>query len=340
MLRNPTYPRYAAIGARQLAPHQLKLCENIGVYMARAGWILHTGAAPGADQTYARGALRVGGRVVFHLPWPKYEQEFFRRMPSKYKPNIKLKVLNSKTYDKNYDREAFESVRLFHPKYSALKRGVIALHARNYSLIFPEKAGVVFTVAFPLDEKGGTMQGVRICEGMDITCVRLDQLTIDQAKDKINYLVQGFSPGGLRYSNSLYFDQVFPEVDSTLFPIEQGRTIIRQQAHRPEGAVCPCCGQVALVKSVPVTRAIVSSLYRLKEYQDSKLKYDYVISERIAQLMEKWKLIDKTEAKWMVTEKGSQFITGKIKIPKYAFLYMGTCIGYSDERVNVRDIKV
>ena len=47
---------YAGIGARKTPVYILSIMGTIGEYLAEKGWILNTGAAPGADQAFAEGA--------------------------------------------------------------------------------------------------------------------------------------------------------------------------------------------------------------------------------------------------------------------------------------------
>jgi hypothetical protein len=53
--------------------------EALAARLARAGLTLRTGASPGADQAFARGAARAGGAVELYLPWPSFESAFLAR---------------------------------------------------------------------------------------------------------------------------------------------------------------------------------------------------------------------------------------------------------------------
>jgi hypothetical protein len=66
-------PSYAGIGSRSAPPAILAQMESIGARRARLGWVLRTGASPGADQAFQRGACGAAGAVELYLPWPDFE---------------------------------------------------------------------------------------------------------------------------------------------------------------------------------------------------------------------------------------------------------------------------
>lgn len=161
---------YAGIGSRKLSNTEQSLCHSIGFWMAERGWTLHTGAAEKADQSFAEGAFAGGGKVVLHLPWRTYEQDWVCRASAL---GAEIQVL-----PRNHTA-AFNSVPQFHPNPNALTRGMRALHARNF-LIISQSA---FIIAWPIvtwpavkanKNLGGTGQGIRIAEGLHKTVIRLD----------------------------------------------------------------------------------------------------------------------------------------------------------------------
>ena len=77
---NPRAARpYAGIGSRGTPAEVLALIEAIAVRLAGEGWVLRTGASPGADQAFYRGALTGGGSVQLYLPWPGFEATAWER---------------------------------------------------------------------------------------------------------------------------------------------------------------------------------------------------------------------------------------------------------------------
>lgn len=177
---------YAAIGSRSLSPLQIALCRKVGVVMAQKGWTLHTGAAQGADQAYAVGALTAGGRVMLHLPWDTYERKWVAEARSRFPSKVRSQAVESSPHY----HKAESSVFVFHPAAEHLSRSVILLHARNYNIICPsgDDQAVGFVVAFPGPRGGGTIQGVRVADCLGVPVVRLDKVTIPEAKQQIESL--------------------------------------------------------------------------------------------------------------------------------------------------------
>jgi hypothetical protein len=66
---------YAGIGSRETPPGVLRLIESIAERLAASGLVLRTGASPGADQAFYRGARAARGRAELYLPWPGFQAE-------------------------------------------------------------------------------------------------------------------------------------------------------------------------------------------------------------------------------------------------------------------------
>lgn len=157
---------YAGIGSRRLSESQLEMCREVARRAAAAGWRLHTGAAVGADQAFAEGAIGVGGAVTLHLPWWSYKKAWvdWARVRSAL-----VFVL------RDDDREAWDSVAL-HPAAPRLSRGARALHARNLCII----RDCAWVAAFPIldsyGHRGGTGQGILLAEKRGIPILDLSTL--------------------------------------------------------------------------------------------------------------------------------------------------------------------
>lgn len=147
-------PAYAGVGARATPPDILRVMRGIGRVLAKDGYRCQTGAAPGADQTFAEGALFSKGDVLLCLPWPTYEKQWIDGLVG----NIQLQVIE----DTDTYYEAFNSVDGLHPSANKLTQGAIKLHARNYLIL----QGVEFVICWTPDglEVGGTGQAIRIAE--------------------------------------------------------------------------------------------------------------------------------------------------------------------------------
>jgi hypothetical protein len=155
---------YAGIGSRRLSPNELQRCFDIGVRGANAHHTLHTGAALGADQAFADGALSVGGTVILELPWWSYEERWV---------NWAIEHGAIRRILQDTDTEAWKSV-LNHPAHDHLSHGARALHARNYNII----RNCELIIAFPKPDKyglGGTGQGIRLAKKLGIRIHRMDQ---------------------------------------------------------------------------------------------------------------------------------------------------------------------
>jgi len=153
---------YAGIGSRSLSAAQKKFCWRVGRWLADLGWTLRTGAAQGADQAFAEGALSVGGSVILCLPWNSYE--------SHWVDQCLVQSCASARVLSNHDHGHHASVDTYHPAPEKLSGAVRKLHARNSLIITP----CTFVLAFPGINLGGTGQGIRIAEGDGIEVIRLD----------------------------------------------------------------------------------------------------------------------------------------------------------------------
>ncbi len=126
--------------------------RGIGRVLAKDGFVCQTGAAQGADQAFAEGALCGGGDVSLFLPWPSYEKQWVDGLVGPF----------SVTSINEFDRMAFLSVAEHHPNFAALSRSVRQLHARNWLIL----QGIQFVICWTPKglEAGGTGQAIRIAE--------------------------------------------------------------------------------------------------------------------------------------------------------------------------------
>jgi hypothetical protein len=114
MLSLPSTPHgYLGAGSRSTPADVLALVHRIAAALARRGWALRSGGAPGADSAFEAGALAAGGRVGLYLPWRGFEGR------------TEHVVLHEAT------ARAWELAPRFHPGWGRLGRGARALHARN-----------------------------------------------------------------------------------------------------------------------------------------------------------------------------------------------------------------
>lgn len=311
---------------------ELSFCRKVGQFMAVHGWILHTGAAQGADQSFAMGAFRAGGRVMLHLPWATYEREWITQMRKHFAHCIRTQVVDDcAQYEK-----ALDSVEAFHPRGAHLGRGPRMLHARNYTILSPEPNQFVrFVLAFPENGSGGTMQGVRIADTLSVPVIRADQLTPEEAKSAVVHVVRGDAPA-----------------DTTLADAQA--TVAKALREPSEGIDCPCCGQKVQLYRRPLNSEMARWLIVLTRLhlaadrgwvnvKDGPLKAtrggDY------GKLLH-WGLIEqrpntdpkkRTSGFWRPTQKGVQFAKNELSVPSHVYIYNNQARGFSDTAVTIVD---
>jgi hypothetical protein len=65
--------KYAGIGSRSAPPEACRLLAAWGERAARAGWLLRSGVAPGADTAFEGGCDAAGGLKEIFLPWAGFQ---------------------------------------------------------------------------------------------------------------------------------------------------------------------------------------------------------------------------------------------------------------------------
>ena len=151
---------YAGIGARN-TPSEILEIMKLSAKTLASKYTCNTGAAKGADQAFAEGALQGGGQVQLFLPWPSYENTWRNSIHGR----VDTHVLQY------HDKEAFDSVYNFHPAAANLKQTVIKLHARNFCIL----RGTSFVICWTPNGNivGGTGQALRIAQHLGIKIYNL-----------------------------------------------------------------------------------------------------------------------------------------------------------------------
>jgi hypothetical protein len=152
---------YAGIGSRETPRGVLELMESLAGRLARRGWVLRTGASPGADQGFLRGARAAGGPVELYLPWPDFEAASRRDADP-----LEVRVLARPS------AEAYELAARIHPGWHGLEDDARHLLARDShevlgaDLASPARFLLCWTADGSLDGRGdgtdGTRQALRI----------------------------------------------------------------------------------------------------------------------------------------------------------------------------------
>lgn len=148
---------YAGIGSRSTPTHVEPVLAQHARGLASVGYVLRSGAAPGADATFERAALSVGGSVEIYLPWPGFNghaSPLCRPLP-----------------------RAFEIAAAVHPAWSRCSDAARKLHARNAHQVLGRTLDepVAFVLCWtPRGETvGGTATAIRIAELYGIPVVNL-----------------------------------------------------------------------------------------------------------------------------------------------------------------------
>lgn len=165
-----TTPSYAGVGSRETPPTVLAAMTRIARRLDCMGYRLRSGAAPGADTAFERGALE-GGHVQpeIFLPWFRFNghDSWMCEPPD----------------------AAFALARTIHPDWERLSGGARALHARNCQQVLgpllddPVRAVVCWTPGGR--EQGGTATAIRIARSHAIPVFNLAVDRIDQVTDAI-----------------------------------------------------------------------------------------------------------------------------------------------------------
>ena len=163
---------YAGIGSRETPPDMLAKIESLSARLAWLGWVLRTGASPGTDQAFYRGARAGGGRAELYLPWPGFEAGSWSDARA---PDVHVLARPSP--------DAYELSARFHPEWSELDDRARDLLARDAHEVLgedlrsPAEMVVCWTPDGSVDGEGagpdGTRQALRIAHHHRITVLNL-----------------------------------------------------------------------------------------------------------------------------------------------------------------------
>ena len=173
---------YTGIGSRETPPEVLDSMEEMAIQLAKMGWVLRSGGAPGADQAFEEGSALADWdlREIF-LPWPNFEAD--AREPYRNK-------------DKEFPfptQEAHVVAAEHHPRWRYLSQGAQKLHARNVhqimgiDLLTPTSFVICYTVGGK--GGGGTGQALRISNAYDVPVIDLGGMSFEDAVRVIGEIV-------------------------------------------------------------------------------------------------------------------------------------------------------
>ena len=175
---------YAGIGSRRTPEPFLAAMADLAETLGRAGCILSTGGADGADRAFETGALRTDAPVTVHTPWPGYNG--YR--PGR-EPESDIDVVHPRPTDAADGEPYLDLARRQHPHWERCGRGARALFVRNVSLL----AGALGCDGAPLAvravvawtpngrsrgrDAGGTGHSLRVAAELGIPAVNVSPRT-------------------------------------------------------------------------------------------------------------------------------------------------------------------
>lgn len=170
---------YTGIGARITPGDVLVIMEDAGYRLARMGFTLRSGKAPGPDQSFQKGAERFEkAKAEIFLPWDAFESEC--GLSSKW--DISLRKI-----DFQYPQHAamrWDWVKEVHGGWEKLKPGPRKMHERNMHQLFGVDLGNAYLnqskfVIYYAPEtrngnpKGGTATAVNMAKKQGIRTLNL-----------------------------------------------------------------------------------------------------------------------------------------------------------------------
>lgn len=168
---------YTGIGSRETPDDVIDTIHDLAWKLARGGWIVRSGGAPGADNAFWGGAaLYDVGATEIYLPWKGFEG-YEAHQVARTEPQ----------------EEAYPIAEQFHPRWAYLKFGAKKLHARNVHQILGRDVTTPvlpsFVVCWTKGGKlqGGTAQALRIAEHYEVPIFNLgNEWTLALFRDMLN----------------------------------------------------------------------------------------------------------------------------------------------------------
>lgn len=154
---------YAGIGSRETPVNILGIITAFANKLAKAGFILRSGGADGADKAFEKGCDICSGKKEIYLPWKKFNEN----NSSLYLP-YDIYQCNTK---------AIKLANKYHPNWDNLSLGAKKMMIRNSHQIFglEMNSPVNFVVCWTKDGKdtGGTGQAIRMANNNNIPVYNL-----------------------------------------------------------------------------------------------------------------------------------------------------------------------
>lgn len=146
---------YAGIGSRETPAHILEDMKIIGMYLAKTGAILRSGAAYGADSAFEQGCDAGNGAKEIYLPWNGFNG---RRAGASVYVGVSQEVLLL--------------AETLHPAWKRCTEGAQKLHARNCYQVLGQGLNVPADMIICWTKgglaEGGTGQAIRLARQLNI----------------------------------------------------------------------------------------------------------------------------------------------------------------------------
>ena len=170
---------YSGIGSRNTPPSILEIMKSIAARLAKEGWTLRSGGAPGADTAFEAGCDSVQGSKQIFLPWKGFN--------------------GNKSPFYNIPSEAFEiSLEAYGERLTYMKRPIKLLMARNVLQVLghtlDEPSGLVvcwtpdgaINASERTKKTGGTGQAISIASRYGVPVFNLARHDFDDIDNFIN----------------------------------------------------------------------------------------------------------------------------------------------------------
>lgn len=158
------YDWVAFIGTREPTDHQMsEILKRLQELDPKQHAII-SGCAYGVDCYALTHAHSMGFQTIGILPWATYNKDVH---------SVCTHIKTIDEFNEGPHKAAYNSVFRYHPAPDNLSQGVLKLHARNYGIV----AWAVKVIAAPSKKPGGggTGQGMRIAEGLNIPLEVIEQ---------------------------------------------------------------------------------------------------------------------------------------------------------------------
>lgn len=170
---------YSGIGSRETPSDILSAFENIASVLSKAGFILRSGGAPGADTAFESGCNMSNGEKEIYLPWIGFN--------------------NNRSTIIGHNDSSISIVKKYIPYYDRLKIGAKKLLARNIPQILgsdlksPSSFVVCYTEGGKI--KGGTAVVLNVADDLGVTVFNAGSFScIDSFYTEIeNYISNNFN---------------------------------------------------------------------------------------------------------------------------------------------------